>query len=113
MNDGMTAGDRGANELTPEEESEVTRLLAGAAGPEPMPDAVVARLRDVLDDLDAERSAERLGAARARRWPRALLAAAAVLVVGYGVVNVAGDASLSGSDSSASEALSATTDDAG
>ncbi len=91
--------------LTPADDAAVSRRLAEAGGPLSMPDDVSARLQQVLDDLTAERTgrpedAEAADVARLRtrrRWPRALLAAAAVLVVGYGAAGVIGDGSLSGS----------------
>jgi hypothetical protein len=94
--------------LSPAEEAEVSRLLAEAGGPVPMPAAVEARLQVVLDELAAERAgepeAERptegasvVALRTRRRWPRVLLAAAAVLVGGYGV-GTAVQGSLSGSD---------------
>jgi hypothetical protein len=100
--------------MTPEEEAEVTRLLAAAAEPEPVPDEVAARLDAVLAGLVEERSApggqagpgspvpgapgDQLAAARARRrrWPAALLGAAAVMVGGYAVAGLVGDGSLTG-----------------
>lgn len=91
----MTADER---DLTPEEEAELSALLADAGGPVATPPEVVARLDDVLAGLVAERAAgsdttEETGAGapvsleaeRRRRWPRALLAAAAVVAGGYGV----------------------------
>ena len=119
MTDGPTDGDLAASGLTADEELAVTRMLAEAAGPESMPDEVAARLQEVLDDLEAERSAgtgEGATPQRARRWPRALLAAAAVLLVGYGVGSVASHMSLSGSgaDSTADSSVagSATSEEA-
>lgn len=98
-------------EITPAEEQEVSRLLALAAAADPLPADVAARLDDTLAGLVAERSTapDEDGAddsgdravvpLRARRrWPRALLAAAAVMVVGYGVGGVLGGGSLSGGD---------------
>jgi len=91
-------------DLTPEEEDEVSRLLAEMGGPAEPPPEIVARLDDVLAGLVAERGsapvastvAEPAGSSatpaisldaerRRRRWPQALLAAAAVVVAGYGV----------------------------
>lgn len=103
--------------LTPEQEDDVARLLADTAGPVRMPADVAARLDDVLAGLVAERSdstgpatapdsvedADELARERARRrWPRVLLAAAAVVVGGYTVGTVASDGLLSGSAESAS-----------
>ena len=100
----MTEGGHGEEPLTPDEEATVARMLADAAGPLRMPDDVVARLDGVLADLERERSAT-AGAEvvvvelRARRrWPRVLVAAAAVVVGGYAVGTVATQGTLSGSD---------------
>ncbi len=100
--------------LTPDEDALVARMLAGAAGPEPMPAEVSERLSDLIDGLAAERSPVAadsdvvvLQAERRRRGPRLLLAAAAVLVVGYGVASVAQDGSLSGSDSGSADSAAA------
>ncbi len=89
--------------LTPEQEEQVSRLLAAASGPVSMPADVAARLDGVHSDLPAERDAERTSAdvveLRAhRRWPRMLLAAAAVVVGGYAVGTLASQGTLSGSD---------------
>ena len=105
----MTGG-RTGGPATPGED-EVARLLAEAAGPEPIPGDVAARLDDVLAGLVAERSPARAhpGAvplAARRRWPRMLLAAAAVVVGGYAVGSVAVQGTLSGSDSGDSSAAS-------
>lgn len=95
-------------DLTPAEEREIARLLAGAGGPVQTPPAVAARLDDVLSELVAERgpvtrlSEER---ARRRRWPRVLLAASAVVVGGYGVSAVVGQGSLAGSDSASDASM--------
>lgn len=76
--------------MTPEEEAAVSRLLAESAEPVTMPASVSARLDDVLTELVAERTGshapQTLGEVipiRQRRWPRVLLAAAAVTVFGY------------------------------
>ena len=105
MTDRITGGEEG-DALTPDDEAAVRRMLAEAAGPEPTPHDVATRLDAVLDELLAERSTgsqadegARVTVLRARRWPRALLAAAAVLVVGYGVGTVVGQGTLSGTDS--------------
>ncbi|HET6563071.1 MAG TPA: hypothetical protein VFG72_14450 [Marmoricola sp.] len=108
----MTADER---DLTPEEEDEVTRLLAGAGGPLRTPPDVVARLDDVLAGLVAERDADAaasipapsaapasLEGRRRRRWPKALLAAAAVVAGGYGVTTALSGVTMSGSDSAGS-----------
>lgn len=84
-------------------EETVRRLLAASGGPVTMPPEVAARLDDVLADLQAERSAAParpasrpapiadLDARRARRWPKVLVAAAAVSVLGVGLGNVMDD----------------------
>lgn len=100
-----TPADAPRDALDPQVEAAVRRTLAAAGGPEPMPDAVAARLEGVLDGLVAERAAtasvshpENPGivvpldaAARRRRVRvRVLLGAAAAVVavaVGAGVVN--------------------------
>ena len=88
--------------LTPEEEATVARMLAEAGGPIRMPDDVVAHLDGVLADLEQEQStgtgADVVELRARRRWPRVLLAAAAVVVGGYAVGTVATQGSLSGSD---------------
>jgi hypothetical protein len=87
------------DDLTPEEDREVSRLLADAATPTALPPDVAARLDDQLAGLVAERVRDRQPRAdlpgpgdvatlpgpaqRRRRWPRVLVAAAAVAVVGY------------------------------
>ncbi|WP_148573350.1 hypothetical protein [Nocardioides caldifontis] len=96
-------------ELTPEEETEVSRLLAEAGGPLPMPDEVAARLEATLAGLVEERAGEPEEPAAAtvvtleerraaRRWPRLVLAAAAVVVAGYAAGTVVTGTG-SGSDS--------------
>jgi hypothetical protein len=122
----MTADER---DLTPEEEAEFSRLLAEAGGPVPTPPEVVARLDDVLAGLVAERSAG-AGARtapvsleaerRRRRWPQALLAAAAVVAGGYGLgaaltgTTMSGDAdSAISADESAAGGSSSSGSDAG
>ncbi len=118
-------------DLSPEEEAEVRRLLTEAGGPLTTPADVVARLDETLAGLVAERVQEADGdgppatvthlATRRRRWPTALLAAAAVVVVGYGLGNVvngdmagsdAGSAGGGSADSAESEPEAAA-DDAG
>jgi hypothetical protein len=93
-----------------EGEATVQRLLAEAGGPVPMPPEVAARLDDVLAGLQRDRAlgstAETPSAVtelRARRrWPRVLLAAAAVVVGGYGAGTVLSQGTLSGSESATS-----------
>ena len=97
-------------------DEEVRRLLAAAAGPVNMPPDVTTRLDDVLTGLVAERTTSDDGAAgavidladrRTSRWPKVLVAAAAVSVLGVGLGNV-----LNGSGSSMN-GDSATSGDAG
>ena len=124
----MSGPEGGDEPITVEEQAEVSRWLAEAAGPLVLPGDVAARLEDVLEDLVAERADaapdgaddhhgdDDLGddlVGRRRRWPRLLLAAAAVLVVGYGVASVTGDGSLSGSGGAQSDSASAGRTEAG
>ena len=87
----MTVTDQPEQELTPEQEAQVRRLLADARHTEPPPDAVVARLDKVLAGLADEPAREatvvRL-ADRRRRAATMLVAAAAVVVVGIGIAQV-------------------------
>jgi hypothetical protein len=119
----MTADER---DLTPEEEAELSRLLAAAGGPLATPPEVVARLDDVLAGLVAER-ARGAGAAttggvsslaaqaerRRRRWPKALLAAAAVVAGGYGVGAALTGTTMSGDAESAAGGSTSSDSDAG
>jgi hypothetical protein len=110
--------------VTPEEQEAVRRALAATPPAGPMPPEVVARLEAMIADLAAERAAEAghegPGAARTdgrtapvdeleerrrRRWPRVLVAAASVAVLGYGVGAVV--------QSSGPEAETASSDAAG
>ena len=87
----MTVTDQPDQELTPEQEEHVRRLLADARHTEPAPDAVVARLDKVLAGLADEpaRSADVVHLAhRRRRAATLLVAAAAVVVVGVGLGQV-------------------------
>lgn len=86
----------------------VRRLLSETAGPEALPADVAARLDAMLARLVAEREEEGeeyIGQTadvvpfRHRRWPRLVLAAAAVVVTGYGIGTLAQKGSLSGSGS--------------
>lgn len=91
-------------------QADVARLLAAAGGPVEVPADVAARLDDVLADLVQERglgagSADDVDpgpgapapvtelASRRRRWPRLLVAAAAVSVLGLGAGELLGDES--------------------
>ena len=109
MTDGL--GGQEPPELTPEEEAEVSRLLAEAGGPVAVPDHVVARLDATLADLvQAERDtavAPVVPLATRRRWPRVLLAAAAVVVGGYAVGTAVTGGSFSGDSASSGAADSA------
>jgi len=97
----------------------VRRLLAAAADPAPMPEQVRSRLDETLAGLVADRAATSsqdeppevtdLSRRRARRWPRVLVAAAVVSVVGFGVGNVLRDSSLSGGSDSGAEGADETT----
>jgi hypothetical protein len=96
--------------LSAEDEAEVARLLADAAEPVRMPPEVVDRLESVLADLVAERPAPAGAseeppveppvelAARRPRWPRLMLAAAAVVIGGYGVTAALQPGGMSGDD---------------
>lgn len=124
----MTADER---DLTPEEEAELSRMLAEAGGPVPTPPEVVARLDDVLAGLVAERAAgagvevgdgpdESPGTPvsleaerRRRRWPRTLLAAAAVVAGGYGVGAALTGTTMSGDAESAAGGSASSASDAG
>jgi hypothetical protein len=110
---------------TPEEEERVRRLLA-SAGPVPMPEHVHDRLQRVVAELAAERDSGEAPAAtaagtaaegtehvesgnrQAPRWPRLLVAAAVVAVLGIGVgVGVAAQLGGSGNGNSETSAGSA------
>jgi len=94
------------------QEEAVRRLLAESGGAEPLPpevaarlDATLARLVEQRDEIgpDADLETETLMPLRRQRWPKLLLAAAAVMVAGYGVATVVQNGSLTGdSDSGAS-----------
>lgn len=113
----MTAEHGPGRRLSAEEELRVTRALRDLPAP-PVPPALAARLDARLAELQAEREAERVAdreppagvgttaAPVRRRWPRLLLAAAAVLVGGYGVAAalhgpLAGSPGAASSDSAA------------
>lgn len=107
-----------AEELTPEQEERVRRLLAEARHDEPIPADVAARLDRALDDeaglrsVDGEPDRERAGgtvvrlADRRRNAGRLLLAAAVVVVGGVAVGQVVDDGGIGGS-SAESDATSA------
>src|SRR5689334_10273983 len=124
MTDEQDGTDPHVQPLSPAEEDEVSRLLGDAGGPVPTPPDVVARLDSTLADLVAEREGsehpderpdERAAATvtplavRRRRWPKVLLAAAAVVVGGYGV-GAAVTGSMSGSGDASSSAGGAAAD---
>jgi len=83
------------DELTPAQSEAVRRLLAGARHDEGIPDEVAARLEVVLADLSAERSTavRREGEVipLRRRWPKVLVAAAAVTAFGFGLAQLSGN----------------------
>ncbi|HJR36827.1 MAG TPA: hypothetical protein VJ819_00465 [Nocardioidaceae bacterium] len=99
------------------DEEAVRRLLAASAGPLETPPDVVHRLDQVLADLKAEPAGSRrdtdpaarttvgtaavtnLAGRRTRRWPKVLVAAAAVSLLGVGLGNVMDDLGGSASDS--------------
>lgn len=120
--------------MTPEEQEAVRRALAATPPAGPMPPEVVARLEATIADLTAVRAAEEsapepggtvsdLEQRRRRRWPRVLVAAASVALVGYGVGAVVQDAapnaetaasdSAAGGSADEGEAESSTDRDAG
>jgi hypothetical protein len=92
----VTEDDDRSAPLSPAEEREVSRVLADAAGHVEMPPDVTDRLSGVLADLAEERSTDAnvVPLRSRRRWPAALLAAAAVAVGGYAVGNLVGDGSV-------------------
>lgn len=85
--------EQGDPRTSAEDEERVRRALAAAAGPETVPDAVAARLDDVLAGLVADRgdlSSQAPPPAttppeRRRRWPNVLVAAAVVSLLALGV----------------------------
>jgi hypothetical protein len=111
------------DELTPEQEAAVRRLLTQARHDGPMPDHVAARLDEVLDGLVADEGADDLevfesgapapvtdlaGQRRRRRNAgRLLLVAAAVIIGGVVVGQNVGGAGLDSGDDNASSADSA------
>lgn len=101
--------DPGDAPLTPAQDESVARLLADAGGPLAMPPDVRERMLAALAEL-ADEPAPVVPVRARPRWPRVLLAAAAVLVVGYGVGTVAVEGSSSGSDSATSAGSADTSD---
>jgi len=100
------------DELTPEQEADVRRLLAEARHDGPIPADVAARLDTVLDDLatpepvSLSATVTDLAAARHRRRNagRLLLAAAAVVVGGVAIGQTIGSTTASDNSSSADSA---------
>lgn len=96
--------------MTPDEEEQVRRALADASPVGPMPPEVAARLDAALAELVAEREGsvepdpasdpvrDELERRRRRRWPRVLVAAASIAVVGYGAGTVVSGLSGAGED---------------
>jgi hypothetical protein len=106
------------DELTPEQETAVRRLLAEARHDGPVPADVAARLDAVLGDLSAEPASSPvtdLAGARRRRQNagRLLLAAAAVVVAGVGVGQLVGSTTGADSDMSSAGGEAAPRDDSG
>jgi len=103
----LDAEETGNQRLSPGDEAEVRRLLAAAGGPVATPDHVAARLDGALDDLLTERdtghhSQRATTAHGSRTWPKLLVAAAAVGVIGLGI-----GTALQGTGGSADSASSA------
>lgn len=110
--------------MTPEQEEQVRRVLAGAPAAGPMPPEVAARLDKTLAGLVAERRAagdstdssepapltDLESRRRTRRWPRLLVAAASVSVLGYGVGVVVDQMNGSGSAETSSAEAGASAD---
>ena len=113
MPENENTGELHESPLDPAEDERIRRLLADARHTEPMPEAVVARLDRVLSGLSEDRSerAERadraevvdLMARRRRTVGQLLVAAAAVVAVGFGITQVLPDLGGS-SDGDAQEA---------
>lgn len=101
-------------ELTPEREAQVRRLLAGAKAEEPTPPDVVRRLDLVLDGLAAEGAIQApagdpavvaLASRRRRRVASLLVAAAAVFVAATGINQVLGDSEAGDTPVTASDSV--------
>jgi hypothetical protein len=113
MPENENTGELHESPLDPAEDERIRRLLAGARHTEPMPEAVIARLDRVLAGLSDDRaeSTERadraevvdLMARRRRTVGQLLVAAAAVVAVGFGITQVLPDMGGS-SDGDAQEA---------
>ena len=101
MPENENTGELHESPLDPAEDERIRRLLADARHTEPMPEAVVARLDRVLSGLSDDRTerAERadraevvdLMARRRRTVGQLLVAAAAVVAVGFGITQVLPD----------------------
>ena len=98
MPENENTGELHESPLDPAEDERIRRLLANARHTEPMPDAVVARLDRVLSGLSEDRRerTERaevvdLMARRRRTVGQLLVAAAAVVAVGFGITQVLPD----------------------
>ena len=101
MPDNENTGELHESPLDPAQDERIRRLLADARHTEPMPEAVVARLDRVLAGLSDDRTerAERadhaevvdLMARRRRTVGQLLVAAAAVVAVGFGITQVLPD----------------------
>ena len=93
--------------MTPEQEEQVRRTLASVPAEPATPPDVVARLDATLARLVAEREPARtdeLERRRRRRWPRVLVAAASVAVLGYGAGAFLDGLQVSGGDASSTAA---------
>jgi hypothetical protein len=101
MPDNENTGELHESPLDPAQDERIRRLLADARHTEPMPEAVVARLDRVLAGLSDDRTeradrADRaevvdLMARRRRTVGQLLVAAAAVVAVGFGITQVLPD----------------------
>src|SRR5690242_14743383 len=98
MPDNENTGELHESPLDPAQDERIRRLLADARHTDPMPEAVVARLDRVLAGLSDDRTerAERaevvdLMARRRRTVGQLLVAAAAVVAVGFGITQVLPD----------------------
>jgi hypothetical protein len=101
MPDNENTGELHESPLDPAQDERIRRILADARHTEPMPEAVVARLDRVLAGLSDERTeradrADRaevvdLMARRRRTVGQLLVAAAAVVAVGFGITQVLPD----------------------
>jgi hypothetical protein len=101
MPENENTGELHESPLNPAEDERIRRLLADVRNTEPMPEAVVARLDRVLSGLSEDRK-ERAGRAagaevvdlmarRRRTVGQLLVAAAAVVAVGFGITQVLPD----------------------